>query len=95
MIKRIIIFCCCALLAALALVGASRAAPDSFELPWWTVDGGGGASLGGDYALSYTLGQPDAGTLSGGSYSLVGGFGGSGAPATLSEHIYLPLVMNE
>ena len=31
-----------------------------------TIDGGGGTSTGGDYALTGTIGQPDAGEMAGG-----------------------------
>jgi len=47
----------------------------SFSIDWFTIDGGGGTSTGGVFAVSGTIGQPDAGpTLNGGSYSVVGGF---------------------
>lgn len=46
-----------------------------YDLSWFSVDGGGGTSSGGPYSLSGTIGQPDAGgPLSGGNYTLVGGF---------------------
>jgi hypothetical protein len=45
-----------------------------YSLNWFTVDGGGGTSIGGIYAVTGTIGQPDAGTMSGGPFSLVGGF---------------------
>jgi hypothetical protein len=45
-----------------------------FSIDWYTIDGGGGASTGGVYTVSGTIGQPDAGAMSGGSYSLTGGF---------------------
>lgn len=65
-----------ALLLALLVTGtalAQSSMPD--DLSWWTLDGGGALSTGGDYALSGTIGQPDAGgTLSGGVYSIDGGF---------------------
>jgi hypothetical protein len=32
-----------------------------FDLSWSTMDGGGGTSTGGAYAVSGTIGQPDAG----------------------------------
>lgn len=35
--------------------------------------GGGGTSTGGAYTVSGTIGQPDAGTMSGGNFTLVGG----------------------
>jgi hypothetical protein len=47
-----------------------------YSIPWSTIDGGGVInSSGGTYTLSGTIGQPDAGaTMTGGSYSLTGGF---------------------
>jgi hypothetical protein len=63
---------CCACAVTWALTGNAQ----SYDISWWTVDGGGGSSTGGVYALSGTIGQPDAGRISGGSYSLVGGFWG-------------------
>ncbi len=45
-----------------------------YELSWSTIDGGGGRSTGGDYALVGTIGQPDAAWSSGGDYELLGGF---------------------
>jgi len=47
----------------------------SYSIDWYEVAGGGGTSTGGVYAVSGTIGQPDAGApLSGGQYSLTGGF---------------------
>ena len=45
-----------------------------FAVDWSTTDAGGGARTGGVYTLSGTIGQPDAGTLSGGQFTLQGGF---------------------
>jgi hypothetical protein len=45
-----------------------------FAVESFTVDGGGGTSTGGTYTLSGTIGQPDAGRLRGGSFTLEGGF---------------------
>jgi hypothetical protein len=46
-----------------------------YSIDWFTVDGGGGTSTGGVYAVSGTIGQPDAGAvMTGGPYSLSGGF---------------------
>ena len=74
---------------ALALLaGTLSAAPSgTFSIDWWTVDGGGGASSGGDFTLSGTAGQADAGALAGGGFSLQGGFW-SGAASR--SKIYLP-----
>ncbi len=63
-----------------------------YDLGWWTVDGGGTALEGGGISLLGTAGQPDAGpALSGGGYTLSGGFWpGAGA---VEYRIYLPLVI--
>jgi len=46
-----------------------------YDLDWHTVDCGGETfSTGGAYELSGTIGQPDAGMLSGGEFQLSGGF---------------------
>jgi hypothetical protein len=47
-----------------------------YAINWHTVDGGGGTSTGGVYSVSGTIGQPDATTttMTGGPYSLAGGF---------------------
>jgi hypothetical protein len=46
----------------------------SFSINWYTIDGGGGTSTSEVYSVSGTIGQPDANTLTGGPYTLVGGF---------------------
>jgi hypothetical protein len=55
---------------------SSAPARAQFSIDWFTIDGGGGTSTGGVYAVSGTIGQPDAGTLAGGNFSIVGGFWG-------------------
>jgi hypothetical protein len=46
-----------------------------YSINWFTVDGGGGTSTGSVYSVSGTIGQHDAGNaMSGGNYSLTGGF---------------------
>src|ERR1043166_2743756 len=52
----------------------------SYSIDWFTIDGGGGRSTGGVYNVTGTIGQPDAGHMSGGSYTLDGGFWGIIAP---------------
>jgi len=65
-----------------------------YDLSWSSVDGGGYIfSGGGAYTLGGTIGQPDAGLLTGGSYTLGGGFWGGGAAAGGGYEIYLPLVL--
>ena len=50
------------------------AGAQTYEIPWFTIDGGGGTSTGGVYAVSGTIGQPATATMTGGNYSLTGGF---------------------
>ena len=54
-----------------------------YEISWSTIDGGGGRSTGGDYALVGTIGQPDAGDMSGDDFELSGGFWPRGSQALL------------
>lgn len=60
--------------AVLLLVFASTAYPQSYSIDWCKVADGGGTSAGGAYTVSGTIGQPDAGAMSGGNYSLTGGY---------------------
>ena len=77
-------------LVFLLLAGVVLAA-DGYDLSWWTVDGGGATfSTGGGYTLGGSVGQPDAGALSGGDYTLLGGFWlGAGA----QYRLYLPVLL--
>ncbi|MBI5384884.1 MAG: hypothetical protein HZA90_09385 [Verrucomicrobia bacterium] len=59
-----------------AILLAAPHLPAQLALDWFTIDGGGGTSTNGQYALSGTLGQPDAGRLAGGNFTLEGGFWG-------------------
>ena len=61
------------ILLAVPLAGAYA---QSYAIDWYNVDGGGGTSTGGVYSVAGTIGQPDAGTMSGGNYTLNGGFWG-------------------
>lgn len=64
----------------------------SYSIDWSTLDSGR-TSTGGVYSVSGTIGQPDAGTLSGGPFTLAGGFWGivaavqtAGAPILTITH---------
>ena len=47
----------------------------SYSIDWYKIAGGGGTSTGGVYAVSGTIGQPDASSaMTGGNYSVTGGF---------------------
>jgi hypothetical protein len=71
--------------------GVDAQAGDGYDLSWSTIDGGGAESRGGEYVVIGTAGQPDAGALTGGDYTVAGGFW-NGAAAGV-HHIYLPLVL--
>jgi hypothetical protein len=82
------------LLCGLLVAGVAWASRSSYDLSWWSVDGGGQTfSSGGGYTLGGTAGQPDPGLLTGGGYALGGGFWGGGAAAAVKYELYLPLVM--
>ncbi|HVC33540.1 MAG TPA: hypothetical protein VNL16_08525 [Chloroflexota bacterium] len=71
-------------------IGVSAALAASggvYTLDWFSVDGGGGRSAGGSYVLVGTIGQPDAGTLAGGGFTLHGGFLGG---VQSRFRVYLP-----
>ncbi len=52
-----------------------QALAQTYSIDWYKIAGGGGTSTGGVYAVSGTIGQHDAGgPMTGGSYSLTGGF---------------------
>ncbi|MFO0856916.1 MAG: hypothetical protein U0640_06125 [Phycisphaerales bacterium] len=65
----------------LAIASPAIAQP-VIDSDWFTVDGGGTQTLtGGDLALLGTIGQPDAGTLTGaGGIEVQGGFWFAGVP---------------
>ena len=63
-------------MAALVFMAiALTAQAQSYSIDWSKIAGGGGTSTGGEYSVSGTLGQPDAGgPLTNGQYSITGGF---------------------
>lgn len=63
------------MLAVMAVVIVGTAMGGDFEIIRTTIDGGGVVrSTGGEFELSGTIGQPDAGTMIGGEFELAGGF---------------------
>ncbi|TMC55344.1 MAG: hypothetical protein E6J26_08160 [Chloroflexi bacterium] len=83
-------------LVAVALA-AWRALPtvaqtgNGYDLSWNSIDGGGitFATGANNYSLGGTIGQADAGVLSGGPYTLTGGFW---AALNTGGSTYLPLI---
>jgi hypothetical protein len=64
-----------------------------YDLYWNTIDSGGYTfSTGGGYQLGGTIGQPDAGVLSSGAYTLIGGFWSEIGQVLAQFQIYLPLI---
>ncbi len=68
-------------LASIAIALLLLVTPLSFgqyAIDSYTIDAGGGYSMGGDFELEGTIGQPDAGptggSMIGGDFSLTGGF---------------------
>jgi hypothetical protein len=68
---------------AIAIVGAALVFPralhaQSYSINWYTIGGGGGSSSGtnggASYTVSGTIGQPATASMSGGVYSITGGF---------------------
>lgn len=62
------------LMVGTALLMSTEVRAD-FDVSWLTVDGGGGMNgSAGEFELSGTIGQPDAGVMAGGDFELVSGF---------------------
>lgn len=61
-------------MAILLTLAATTHADGPFTIGAYTIDGGGGVSVGGAFELEATIGQPDAGYVFGGDFELTGGF---------------------
>jgi hypothetical protein len=77
------------LLAAVALLSGVRAA-GQIAIDWSSVDAGGARSSGGAYAVEGTIGQADAGLLSGGRFTLTGGYWAVTLPRA---RIFVPVIV--
>src|SRR5688572_29417485 len=62
------------LLGSLGLLTLPLTCGSQFAIDWHSINGGGGTSTDGVFAISGTIGQPDAGAMSGAGFSIVGGF---------------------
>lgn len=70
-----------AVLGAAVIAGAATAG-DDLAITSWTVDGGGGQSIGSTFTLTGTIGQPDASTaMNGATLDIAGGFWTFGPPS--------------
>ncbi len=90
-LNRLTVLVALALLIFVFVAQSAAQTGDGYDLTWNTVDGGGYMfSTGGNYSLGGTIGQPDAGELTGGNYVLSGGFWSGGIA---QYRIYLPLTL--
>jgi len=89
-------------LIAVVLIGLMTVASSAHAAPQATYElvqsytGPSGSGSVGIYDLSSSIGQPAAGEVSAGSYTLGGGFWGGGVivpVASISYAVYLPLVL--
>ena len=78
-----------AALLLVTLLFTVSAFAQNYRIDWFTIDGGGGTSSGGQYTLSGTIGQPDAGELTGGNYVLEGGFWGELFLQIVAPRLYI------
>ena len=73
------------LLLAAAIVATALTASHAqqFDLSWYSIDGGGViGSTDGQFTMSSTIGQPDAGAvMTGGGFEMIGGFWAGAGPS--------------
>ncbi|HEY5297531.1 MAG TPA: hypothetical protein VIK59_06375 [Verrucomicrobiae bacterium] len=68
-LQKIALFCC------IFLPSTFNLQAQNYSIDWYKIAGGGGTSSNGQYSVVGTIGQHDAsGAMSGGNYSLTGGF---------------------
>ncbi len=60
--------------AGFVAIAAAGAAGQEYDLNWHSIDGGSGVMAAGDVSLAGTVGQPDAGAMSGDDLTVAGGF---------------------
>jgi hypothetical protein len=83
-------------LLSIGLTAAYAGTGGPYDLTWSTIDGGGVTlSVGGVYTLAGTAGQPDAGVLAGGAFSLDSGFWDRREGDAGGYRIFLPFIVRE
>jgi hypothetical protein len=84
-----------AISVALLFAFLVQGAPNDFQIPWWSVDGGGGVSqsIGGEYTLQGAIGQADTGSSHGGDFGIEGGFWAGLREWVTQFFIHFPLVL--
>ena len=89
------------MMIAVVLIGLAMFTSSAHAAPRTTYTlvrssiGPGGSGSAGIYTIESSIGQPDAGQVSAGIYTLGGGFWGGGVivPAVGNYQIYLPLIV--
>jgi hypothetical protein len=82
------------LVLAVSLSAVSTAYAEN-RVQRYVIAGGGGESAGGNFRVHGTIGQPAVAMLSGGGFTLRGGFWyGEGEPVVLHP-LYLPLLLKQ
>ncbi len=96
--KRLNLYMMTVLVVLVSLIGlasAARAAPHvTYELAKSSI-GPGGSGSAGIYTVASSIGQPDAGEVSAGIYTIGGGFWGGGVivPVVAKYALFLPLML--
>ncbi len=84
------------LVLVLGAAAAVLAQAPAYELSWSRVAGGGATfSTGGSYELGGTVGQAEAGTMSGGAFTLSGGFWAGVGGLAGQQRVYVPLAIKQ
>jgi hypothetical protein len=83
------------LIGLFVLSSSARAAPQATYTLAQSYIGPGGSGSAGLYTIASSIGQPAAGEVSAGIYTLGSGFWGGGVvvPVASSHAVYLPLVL--
>jgi hypothetical protein len=87
----VVLALCLAISPTPSPVAADPGGTNPYTITWATVDGGGGLSTNGPYALYLTIGQPDAWAMACGDSPFSGGFWNAETSGSVCLR-YLPVV---
>ena len=91
-IKALFIVTIAAALIILAHYGMVIAQEEPYTMPWSGFSAGGGAISNGGYSITSTFGQPVAGKVSDGAWTLTSGFLGFIEPPLMPNKLFFPLI---
>ena len=97
-LRRAVILLLIGSMILLAVSSFAFAETNNYSLSSWTIDNGGGESIGGAYSVAGTIGQPDtAEPAVSPQYSVQGGFwpgvDDTTSPPINGHEIYLPALI--